>query len=125
GFSQLPLDLGYLRAQGDDYYISLVGELFDRLDEPYADPVDWSRLGNAITQAGNVGFDQAPTFRGILVPEAAVFSAAAFYFGGYSASAYLTLKATDPNALGEIQRACYELLSRPSTITSARVRTLI
>ncbi|SDL23032.1 Replicative superfamily II helicase [Franzmannia pantelleriensis] len=125
GFSQLPLQLDYLRSRGDDYYISLVGELFERLHEPYRDSVDWSRLGNAITQAGGVGVDQALAYRGILSPEAAVFAAAAFYFGGYSASAYLTLKAADPNALGEIQRACHELLSRPSTIQSARVRALV
>ncbi len=125
GFSQPPLQLSYLRSRGDDYYISLVGELFDRLHEPYDDSVDWSRLGNAITQAGGVGVDQAPAYRGILAPEAAVLAAAAFYFGGYSASAYLTLKAANPDALGEIQRACYELLSRPSTIKSARVRALV
>lgn len=125
GLSQLPLELSYLRARGDDYYISLVGELFDRIRDPYNDSVDWSRLGNAITQAGGVGADQAPAYRGILAPEAAVLAAAAFFFGGYSASAYLTLKAVDPEALGEIQRSCYELLSRPSTIESARVRALV
>lgn len=125
GFSQPPLQLSYLRSRGDDYYISLVAELFDRLHEPYNDSVDWSQLGNAITQAGGVGVDQAPVYRGILEPEAAVLAAAAFYFGGYSASAYLTLKATDPGALSEMQRACYELLARPSTITSARVRSLV
>lgn len=125
GLSQPQLELPYLRSRGDDYYISLVGELFDRLHEPYTDSVDWSRLGNAITQAGGVGIDQEPAYRGILEPEAAVLAAAAFYFGGYSASAYLTLKATDPEALGGIQRACYELLSKPSTIVSARVHALI
>lgn len=125
GISELPLELGYLRSRGDDYYMSLIAELFDRLHEPYSDSVDWSRLGNAITQAGGVGVDQAPAYRGILSPEAALFAAAAFYFGGYSASAYLTLKAAAPEALGEIQRACYELLARPSTLTSTRVRTLV
>lgn len=125
GLPQPPLQLGYLRSRGDDYYISLVGELFDRLHEPYNDSVDWLRLGNAITQVGGVGVDQAPADRGILAPEAAVFAAAAFYFGGYSASAYLTLRATDPDALGEIQRACYELLSRPSTIRTVEVRALV
>ncbi len=125
GFSEQPLQLRYIRSRSDDYYISLVGELFDRLHKPYEDSVDWSRLGNAITQAGGIGSDQAPACSGILAPEAAVLAAAAFYFGGYSASAYLTLKAVDPNALGEIQRACYELLSRPSTIESARVRAVI
>src|SRR5690606_36474104 len=93
GFSQPPLPLSYLRSRGDDYYISLIGELFDRLREPYSDSVDWSRLGNAITQAGGVGVKQTPAYRVILAPEAAVFAATAFYLGGYSASAYLTLKA--------------------------------
>lgn len=125
GFSELPSQLNYLRSRGDDYYISLVGELFDRLTEPYNDSVDWSRLGNAITQAGGVGVDQVAACPGILAPEAAVFAAAAFYFGGYSASAYVTLKASDSDALGEIQRACYELLARPFSIQSARVRSVI
>jgi superfamily II DNA/RNA helicase len=125
GFPQTPLKLNYLRSRGDDYYISLVGELFDRLHEPYSDSVDWSRLGNAITQAGGVGAEQAARCRGILSPEAALFAAAAFYFGGYSASAYLTLKAANPDALGEVQRACYELLSRPKIIKSERVRALV
>jgi len=125
GFLQLPLELGYLRSRGDDYYISLVGEIFNRLREPYIDSADWSRLGNAITQAGGVGVNQAPAYRGILEPEAAVLAAVAFYFGGYSASAYVTLKAADPDALGDIQRSCYELLSRPSQIRSERVRALV
>jgi len=125
GFSQPPLQLSYLRSRGDDYYISLIGELFDRLREPYADSVDWSRLGNAITQAGGVGVELEPSYRGILSPEAALFAAAAFYFGGYSASAYLTLKAADPASFGETQRACYELLSRPPKIESVPVRALV
>lgn len=125
GFSQPQLDLSYVRNRGDDYYISLIGELFERLSDPYDDTIDWSRLGNALTQAGGVDENQEPVYNGILTPEAAVFAAAAFYFGGYSASAYVTLKATDPNALSEIQRACFELLSRPSTITSTIVRTLV
>lgn len=125
GMRYTPMQLSYLRSRGDDYYISLVGELFHRLHEPYSDSVDWSRLGNAIIQAGGVGIDQTPAFRGIQASEAAVFSAAAFYFGGYSASAYLTLKAVAPDSLNETQRACYELLSRPSTIRSARVRAIV
>ncbi|MFN3242153.1 MAG: DEAD/DEAH box helicase [Planctomycetota bacterium] len=125
GSSQPPLQLSYIRSRGDDYYISLVGELFDRLREPYRDPVDWSRLGNAITQAGGVGEARANAYSGIMAAEAAIFAAAAFYFGGYSASAYVTLKTCDPGALDDIQLACYELLSRPPAIRSARVRTLV
>jgi len=120
-----PEKLEYLRLRGDDFYISLVSELFDRLREPYADPADWSRLGNAITQVGIVETGQESAYRGILAPEAAIFAAAAFYFGGYPASAYLTLNAVDPDAFSDIQRACYELLSRPSTIKSAHVEELI
>ncbi|TAK01117.1 DEAD/DEAH box helicase, partial [bacterium] len=55
----------------------------------------------------------------------ALFAAAAFYFGGYSASAYLTLKAADPADVTEYHRACYELLARPSTIRSPHVLTLL
>ncbi|MCL5734829.1 MAG: DEAD/DEAH box helicase [Actinobacteria bacterium] len=125
GLSQPPLKLTYLRPRSDDYYISLVGELFDRLHEPFSDSVDWSRLGNAITQAGGVGDEQAPTHRRVLPAEAALFAAAAFYLGGYPASAYLTLKAVNPNDMGEASRACRELLLRPSTIESVSVRALV
>jgi hypothetical protein len=121
GFTQTPLQLSYLRTRADDYYISLVGELFDRLRDPYDDSVDWSRLGNALTLAGGVGAEGTTAIRGIQSSEAARFAASAFYFGGYPASAYLTLKAANSDDLGDIQLACYELLSRPSTIRSARV----
>lgn len=125
GLEQTPLQLNYLKSRGDDYYLSLVSELFYRSRDPYNDPVDWSRLGNALTQAG-MGADGALVAApGILVSEAALFAAAAFYFGGYPASAYLTLKAAEPADVTETHRACYELLARPSTIQSSRVRSLV
>lgn len=126
GLTQIPPQLSYLRTRSDDYYISLIGELFDRLHEPYTDPSEWSRLGNAITQAGTTQTDGVPVpASGIIPSETALFAAAAFYFGGYSASAYLTLKASDPVDVTDIHRACYELLARPSTIQSVWVRAIV
>ena len=125
GFLQMPISLGHLRSRGDDYYISLVGELFDKLRKPYDDSVDWSRLGNAITQAYSAGSDEAMAFSGVNASEAALFSAAAFYFGGYPASAYLIMKQYDSEDISEIQLACYELLSKPSSIRSELVQKLV
>ena len=39
GLEATPAGLAYLRGREDDYYISLVGELFARLHEPYEDPL--------------------------------------------------------------------------------------
>jgi helicase len=126
GLEHAPDQLGYLRNRGDDYYISLVGELFDRIRRPYVDHVDWARLGNALTQMGPRGAERAVAdARGTIASETALFAAAAFYFGGYSASAYLTLKATDPDEVSEAHRACYELLARPSKVTSATVHAVV
>ena len=126
GIRQAPLELAYLTARHEDYYLSLVGELFHRIRESYDDPLEWSRLGNALTQAGLAGADGAPTAApGILASETALFAAAAFYFGGYSASAYITITAADAADATEAHRACYELLARPSTIRSPSVRALV
>lgn len=126
GIQQTPLLLNYLRVRGDDYYLSLVGELFHRMREPYEDPVEWSRLGNALTQAGVAEANGVvATASGILASETALFAAAAFYFGGYSASAYLTLKMADPTDMTEAYLAGYELLARPSKIQSEIVLSLV
>lgn len=126
GVQQLPLELSYMRSRGRDYYLSLVGELFHRMREPYGDKVDWSRLGNALTLVGVGEFSgDLGVAPGILSSETALFAASAFYFGGYSASAYLTLKAANPDDLTESYLACYELLVRPATIRSEEVRTLV
>lgn len=120
-----PLMLSYLTTREDDYYLSLVGELFQRMRNPYEDPVEWSRLGNALTQAGIGGAIDKPVAKpGILTSEVALFAAAAFYFGGYPASAYLTLKSTDLADIREPHRACYEILARPSTVHSTTVQAL-
>ncbi len=125
GLIRTPLYLQHIRERGDDYYISLVGELFERIRNPYEDSTDWARLGNALALTGAKEVGGAKQDSGSLPPETALFAAAAFYFGGYSASAYLTLKATDPADVTEIHRACYELIARPSTLQSGNVRALV
>lgn len=125
GFIQTPMELHYIRARRDDYYISLVGELFDRIRNPYEGSTEWARLGNALTLTGAKEAGGATEASGLLPPETALFAAAAFYFGGYSASAYLTLKAAGPADITEIHRACYELIARPSTLQSGNVRALV
>jgi len=48
GLPQVPFTLAYLRARTDDYYLALVGELFDRMRNWYDDATQWARLGNAL-----------------------------------------------------------------------------
>ena len=125
GFTELPFHISYLRTREEDYYIALVGELFDRLKEPYTNSIDWSRLGNALAQVASSEIESEPSFRRIVNAETAVFAAAAFYIGGYSASAYLTLKSLNPKDLNEIQLGCYELLCKPTLIKSEIVGKIV
>ncbi|HHH31753.1 MAG TPA: DEAD/DEAH box helicase, partial [Polyangiaceae bacterium] len=92
--AQLPLRLGYLRPRADDLYIALTGELFQRIREDYQDPETWARLGNAFGLFADSRADTEPWEAAVLRSEAALFAAAAFYFGGFPASAYLMLKQT-------------------------------
>src|SRR5437763_15416202 len=80
GLEATPAGLAYLRGREDDYYISLVGELFARLHEPYEDPLEWSRLGNALTQMGLDNQVGAATPASAALPrDTALFAASAFY----------------------------------------------
>ena len=45
----IPLGVAFIRTRSDDYYTSLVGELFDRVRENAQGGMDWARLGNAFT----------------------------------------------------------------------------
>jgi helicase len=125
GLPYTPQNVSYLKKRGDDYYISLIGELFDRLHNPYEQSLDWSRLGNAIIQAAQVGYGIGAGGSSIDITEASFFAAASFYFGGYSASAYLVLKDVDLRGMTDTQRSCYELISRPFSIRSESVLSLV
>lgn len=115
---QPSLDLAHVRMRTDDYYTALVGELFDRMRGEAEDAVGWSRVGNALAQLA-AGQDERLHRVGISKPEATLFASAAYYCGGFPASAYLTLRATAPAADdGEAYRACFDLMARPGTMTS-------
>lgn len=120
-----PAGLDYVRSRKDDYYISLVGELFSRLHDPYEDPIDWSRLGNALTQIGLESTSAQGPSPLALPHDTALFAAAAFYFGGFSASAYLTMEASSLVGATDGHAAAYELLARPTAIESTRVRGVV
>lgn len=123
--SQVSLNLAHIRVRADDYYLSLVGELFDRMREGYGDPTNWARLGNALAQF--VAEDPGNRLRniGISANEAILFAAAAFYCGGFPASAHLTIKGRTPAGEPEAYRACFDLLARPASMTSTMIGTLV
>ena len=120
-----PVGFAYLRGREDDYYLALVGELFARLIDPYEDDQEWARLGNAITQLAFQPEYGVQSTDGQLPRELALFAATAFYLGGFSASAYLTLKAGGVEELTDGHVAAFELLARPRELASTRVRAVV
>lgn len=121
---QIPAGIGYVRDRVDDYYTSLVGDLFDKMRENQPESPEWARLGNAFAQ-----FTEDDT--GVLTrsaisrSEAALYAAAAFYSGGFPASAYLSILRMRPIPEAGPGRACYDLLARPAAPISQDVRTLL
>ncbi len=105
--------LDELQSRADDLYITLIGELFKRIREDYAEPETWARLGNAFGLFVNGLEGTTPWNAAINRSEAALFATAAFYFGGFPASAYLMLKRAKPVNQNEAHLACYDLLARP------------
>ena len=124
--SQPSLQISPIRARSGDYYIALVGELFDAMRLANAVPADWARLGNALSHFAQGDQDLFDGAIGVSRSEAALFSACAFYFGGFPASAYLTIRDQDPAEFaGETHRACFDLLRRPSVMQSEIGSTLL
>jgi hypothetical protein len=119
------LQFEHIRSRAADYYLSLVGELFDRMRDGDADAGDWARLGNAFSQFASEGRERAAADSGISASDAALFGAAGLYFGGFPASAYVTMREQPLPSHGEAQRACFELLARPSSVTSQTVQALL
>lgn len=121
---EVPLALTFIRDRADDYYTSLVGDLFDRMRENSAESREWANLGNAFAQ-----FVDDPT--GLLArgsisrQEAALYAAAAFYCGGYPASAYIAMSAMRPVPTEGIVRGCFDLIARPAEPVSVEVRNLL
>ena len=118
GMTHVSVDLAYVRAREDDFYLSLVGELFERMRQDYDDGADWARLGNALSEFAVHSNDRGRQRAGIAVNEALLFAAAAFYCGGYPASAYLMIQGRTLTDDTEAYRACFDLLARPAILTS-------
>ena len=115
-----------VRSRADDYYLALVGELFDRMREGYTDSRQWAQLGNALALFVDRGEDYLHHV-GVSPSDAALFAAAAFYSGGYPASAYLTIRKQPPapGLTDETQLACFDFLARPTEVRSRLVRRLL
>lgn len=123
GIEQVPIGVTFIRERADDYYTSLVGELFDRMRNNSAESVEWARLGNAFAQFAEDDAGLLTRFE-IDKAEAALYGAAAFYCGGFPASAYLSIR-TMPQADDDTVRACYDLLVRSARPTSRMVSSLL
>ncbi len=115
----LPIELARIGSRLADYYISLVGELFDRVNSANTPSDDWAQLGNAFLQfSKEIPAEQVEAL-GISKDEAALFAAAAFYFGDFPASACLAMRQSARPADPESPwAACYDFLARPSNLGS-------
>jgi helicase len=125
GFIQLPVEYNEAITRQDDYFVALVGELFDAIRLGYEDANAWARLGNAFLQLGGTSPAELMDL-GINREELMLYAAAAFYFGGFPASAMLTLRAhgaVAPN--DEVTLTSLELLSRPREVRSPTVNRLL
>ncbi|MGJ7905163.1 DEAD/DEAH box helicase [Actinopolyspora sp. H202] len=106
-------------SNSTDLYISLVGELFDYLRGAPEDRHDWALLGNSLAEL-------VDSLTGVKKSDTLFFSATAFYSGGYSASAYLTMRRADySDWTSQAYLACYDLLARPNFLVSQYVDGLL
>lgn len=118
--------LEYIRTYTDDYYLALVGELFERMRKESEDATGWARLGNAIAQIAFEGESKSLLRFGISQAEATLFAATAFYCGGFPASAYLTIRRVKPTQdHTEAYLACFDLLARPNKMNSEVGKELV
>ncbi len=113
-------------SRTDDYYLSLAGELFSRMRESAADSDGWAKLGNALALIAAAGQEPELKRAGISQSEANLFAAAAFYFGGFPASAYVTIKRQRVDMPGpQSYLACIDLLGRPTAMRSQLGQSLL
>jgi superfamily II DNA/RNA helicase len=115
----------YQRDRIDDLYITLVGELFDYLRNPHVERDDWARLAGALWQYAAPERTAEVRQVGINQNEALLYSAAAYYFGGFPASATLVIQKLNISTDDLIRRACYDLLAKGRSVKSAIIKSLV
>jgi helicase len=117
--AELPIELAQIGNRLVDYYISLVGELFDGIHSTDTTNDDWAQLGNAFLQFSKETPAEQIEALGISKDEAALFAAAAFYFGDFPASACLAMRqSARPSDQQSPWAACYDFLARPANLRS-------
>jgi helicase len=115
-----------VNSRADDYYLSLAGELFGRMRESADDPDGWAKLGNALALIAAPGQETELKRVGISQSEANLFAAAAFYCGGFPASAYVTIRRQHGDMPGpQSYLACTDLLGRPTAMRSQLGQSLL
>lgn len=123
---QQTLDFTNILGRFDDYYLALVGDLFQRMKDSSPDGPAWARVGNAIAQFAAEGQEATLKEAGVAKTEAILLAAAAFYCGGFPASAYLTAASVKPlDDIPEAYLACYDLMARPRPIRSQFCKRLL
>lgn len=116
---QTPIRLAHVVNRPKDFYISLVGELFGCIKSHDTSRSDWAQLGNAFLQFAMEMSDEQLNQYGICKDDAVLFSAASFYFGDYSASAYLAMRrGTRPLDNQSSRAGCFDFLVRPMELRS-------
>ncbi|MCX6396706.1 MAG: DEAD/DEAH box helicase [Propionibacteriales bacterium] len=119
GIAELLPDLAYQEGRNSDLRSSLVGELFDLLRNGTSEPRDWATVGSGLARAARPLTEAARS-------ETLFYAAAAYYLGGYSASAYVTMRPVRAEHLGdEVYGTCYDLLARSRSNNSEQVRELM
>lgn len=116
---QAPLEYLYLTDRVADLYTAVIGEYIALTRDGLADPDDLHRIAESLTQL-------APRLGPNARNDALFFSAAAYYQGGFPASAYITMRQASPSAWQDpAYRACHELVTRTRDGRSLEVETLI
>lgn len=109
-----------VRSRPADYYLALVGDLFERFHADEEAPSDWARLGNALLQFGSTDRERVFPDARVAAADAQLFAAAAFYCGGFPASAYLVMRSRGHVEGDSVTTTtCVDLLARPAVMRSS------
>lgn len=116
----IPIRLAHVVNRPQDFYVSLVGELFSCIQAPDTSRFDWAQLGNAFLQFAAEMSDAQLNQYGICKEDAVLFAAASFYFGNYPASAYLAMRrCTRPLDTQRSRAGCFDFLVKPPELRSS------